>query len=160
MSTLARDEITEINEAVGKRWRSIDPLLPEPGDIKGGCGAPLVALGQDGRPIGLAVCRHQPVRADELAQTWDAATKYALTMRLPEADTLAAADDLLTQWRDHLADLPPEATADDTSATVAWPSRDVTGVLALQRHGLQPLTVIAVRRATTQVPTTATTMTW
>jgi GNAT superfamily N-acetyltransferase len=153
MSTMAHDQITEINEAVGQRWRSIDPLLPEPGDIKGGCGVPLVAAaGRNGRPTGLAVCRHQHVRADELSQTWDAATKYALTTRLPEADTLAAADDLLAQWRDHLADLPPEATADDTSATVAWPSRDVTGVLALQRHGLQPLTVIAVRRASIQVP--------
>ena len=154
MSTMAQDQITEINEAVGQRWRNIDPLLPEPGGIKGGCGTPLVAPGQDGRPTGLAVCRHQHVRADELAQTWDAVTKYALTMRLGEADTLAAVDDLLTQWRDHLANLPeaPEATDDDTSATVAWPARDVTGVLALQRHGLQPLTVIAVRRATTPVP--------
>jgi len=148
MSTMAQDEITEINEAVGKRWRSIDPLLPEPKDPPEGCGALLVAAaGKNGRPAGLAVCRHQQVRADELSQTWDAATKYALTMRLTEADTLAAADDLLTQWRDHLADLPAEARADDTSATVAWPARDVTGVLALQRHGLQPLTVIAVRRA-------------
>jgi GNAT superfamily N-acetyltransferase len=146
MSTMAQDEITEINEAVGRRWRSIDPLLPEPKGLPEGCGAPLIAVGPDGSPAGLAVCRHQHTAADSLSQTWDTATRFSLTMRLREADTRAAADDLLTQWRDHLADLPEEARADDTSATVTWPSREVTGVRALQRHGLQPITVIAVRR--------------
>ncbi len=148
MSTMAQNEITGINEAVGQRWRSIDPLLPEPGDLpKEGCGAPLEAQARNGRPAGLAVCRHQHVPADSLQQTWDAATKFSLTMRLREADTRAAVDDLLTQWHDHLADLPTEANPDDTSAVVIWPSRDVTGVLALIKHGLQPITVIAVRRA-------------
>jgi GNAT superfamily N-acetyltransferase len=151
---MTQDEITEINEAVGQRWRSIDPLLPEPKDLPEGCGIALEAAGRDGRPAGLAVCRHQHTPADSLAQTWDAATKFSLTMRLGEADTRAAADDLLTQWRDHLADLPrPETTtANDTSATVTWPSRDVTGVLALQRHGLQPVTVIAARRGRSSLP--------
>ena len=45
---------------------------------------------------------------------------------------------------DHLAGLP-EAGAGDTAAMISWPSRDVTGVNALLRHGLQALTVIAVR---------------
>jgi GNAT superfamily N-acetyltransferase len=153
MSTLAQDEITEINEAVGRRWRSIDPLLPEPKDPPEGCGAKLIAKGPSGRPAGLAVCRHQRVPADSLSQTWDAAAKFTLTMRIREADTLAAADDLLTQWRDHLKDLkdlkdlPEEARRDDKSGVVTWPSRDVTGVLTLMKHGLQPITVIAARRA-------------
>jgi len=155
MSTMTKDEITEINEAVGRRWRSIDPLLPEPTDLPEGCGTVLEATGKDGRPAGLAVCRHQHTPADSLSQTWDTATKFALTMRLHNPDTRATADDLLTKWRDHLADLPlPEqARADDTSATVTWPSRDITGVRALQRHGLQPITVIAVRRAKASLPT-------
>jgi GNAT superfamily N-acetyltransferase len=152
MSTMAQDEITEINEAVGQRWRSIDPLLPEPSDLPEGCGALLEAKGRDGLPAGLAVCRHQHVPADSLSQTWEAATKFSLTMRIREADTRAAADDLLTQWHHHLADLPEEARADDTSAVVTWPSRDVTGVLALMKHGLQPITVIAVRRAGLPTP--------
>ncbi len=151
MSTMTKDEITEINEAVGRRWRSIDPLLPEPATLPEGCGAPLTATAHDGLPAGLAVCRHQHVPADSLSQTWDAATKFTLTMRLREADTRAAADDLLIQWRDHLADLS-EAREDDTSAVVTWPSRDVTGVLALIKHGLQPITVIAVRRAGLPTP--------
>jgi len=155
MSTMAQDEITEINEAVGRRWRSIDPLLPEPSGLpKEGCGTPIKASAKDGSPAGLAVCRHQHVPADSLSQTWEAAAKFALTMRLREADTRAAADDLLTQWRDHLADLPEpeEAREDDTSAVVTWPSRDVTGIRALLKHGLQPITVIAVRRAGLPAP--------
>jgi GNAT superfamily N-acetyltransferase len=147
MGTIAQDEITEINEAVGKRWRSVDPLLPQPSGLPEGCGAPLTAAADDGRPAGLAICGHQHIPADSLAQTWDAATKFTLTVRLREPDTRPAADDLLTQWRDHLAELP-EARADDTAAVVHWPSRDVSGgLLALLRHGLQPISVIAVRPA-------------
>ena len=108
--------------------------------------APLLARGDNGRPSGLGVCRHQHVAADTLAQTWGTATKFVLSMRLRGPDIQAAADDLLTQWRDHLTG-QPEARTDDTAAIVNWPARDVTGVPALLRHGLQPLTVIAVRPA-------------
>src|SRR6266568_2286531 len=94
--------------------------------------------------INLAVCRHQHVPAGSLNQTWGAAGRFSLIPRLREADTSAALDDLLGQWRDHLAALP-EAAADDTAAMVTWPARDVSGVNALVRHGLQALTVIAVR---------------
>jgi GNAT superfamily N-acetyltransferase len=149
MPQVAQDEITDINEAVGQRWRSIDPLLPDPGDLPHGCMPPLLARGPNGtngRPAGLAVCRHQHVPADSLAQTWEAATKFTLTIRVTGNDTRPATDDLLTQWRDHLA-RQPEAKAADTAATVTWPARDVTGVLALARHGFQPVTVIAARRA-------------
>jgi GNAT superfamily N-acetyltransferase len=154
MPALARDEITELNEAVGQRWRSIDPLLPEPVDLPAGCQPnPLVAAGPGGRPTGLAVCRHQYVPADSLAQTWGTATKFVLTMRLAEPDTLPAADNLLGQWRDHLAALPEaETRADDTAAVVLWPSRDVSGVPAVLRHGLQPISVIAARPSGRPVP--------
>jgi GNAT superfamily N-acetyltransferase len=151
MSTMTQDEITEVNEAVGRRWRSIDPLLPEPTTLPEGCGPLIKATGKDGRPVGLAVCRHQQVPADSLSQTWDAAAKFTLTMRLREADTRAAADDLLIQWRGHLADLP-EAREDDTAAVVTWPSREVTGIRALMKHALQPISVIAVRRAGLPTP--------
>ncbi|HJZ24884.1 MAG TPA: hypothetical protein VJ370_01295, partial [Streptosporangiaceae bacterium] len=67
-------------------------------------------------------------------------------------DVAAAADDLITQWRTHLAG-QQQAYADDTAAIVNCPSRDVTGVPALLRHGLQPLTVIAVRPAGRPSPT-------
>ncbi len=54
MPSLVQDEITEINAAVSRRWRSIDPLLPEPSDLPAACRPnPLVAAGPDGRPNGL-----------------------------------------------------------------------------------------------------------
>jgi GNAT superfamily N-acetyltransferase len=159
MPSMAREEINEINKAVGQRWRSIDPLLPDPGDLPEGCRPPLVATGKagkdgkDGRPAGMAVCHHQYLPADSLAQTWSTATRFVLTMRLAEPDTRATADDLLGQWRDHLAGLPgKQAAADDTAAVVTWPARDVSGVRALLSHGLQPYAVIAVRPAGRPVP--------
>ena len=151
MTWVARDQVAEINQAVGRRWQGLDLLLPEPGGLPDGCLPPLVAVGPDGRPAGLGVCYHRDVPADSLAQTWNAATMFVLTMRLREPDTLAAADDLLAQWRDHLAGLPG-AAADDTAAVVEWPARDVTGVLALLRHGLQPFAVIAARPAGRPTP--------
>jgi len=146
MPWIVREAVDDINQAVGRRWRGLDPLLPEPNGLPEGCMAPLLAAGENGRPAGLGVCRHQHVPAESLAQTWNAAAKFVLTLRLREPDARAATDDLLTQWRGHLAGLP-EAAAEDTAAVVNWPARDVTGVLALSRHGLQPMTVIAARPA-------------
>lgn len=146
MPWVIRDVVDDINKAVTRRWRHLDPLLPEPSDLPEGCMAPLLALGDNSRPSGLGVCRHQHVAADTLAQTWGAATKFVLSMRLRGPDIQTAADDLLTQWRDHVS-AQPEAKTDDTAAIVNWPARDVTGVLALLRHGLQPMSVIAVRPA-------------
>jgi GNAT superfamily N-acetyltransferase len=154
MPWVIRDAVNDLNKVVARRWQSLDPLLPEPNDLPEGCTAPFLAAGGDGRPAGLGICRHQHVPADTLAQTWGAATKFVLTLRLREPDTQAAADDLLNQWRDHLQG-QKEAQADDTAAVVNWPSRDVTGILALQRHGLQPMTVIAARPAGRPVPADA-----
>jgi GNAT superfamily N-acetyltransferase len=144
MPWVIRDVVDDINKAVTKRWRHLDPLLPERSDLPEGCMPPLLARGDNSRPSGLGVCRHEYVAADTLAQTWGAATKFVLSMRLRGPDIQAAAGDLLTQWRDHLTS-QAEARKDDTAAIVNWPARDVTGVPALLRHGLQPLTVIAVR---------------
>ena len=144
MPWVIRDVVKDINKAVARRWQELDPLLPEPSDLPEGCMAPLLSIGDSGRPSGLGVCRHQHVPADTLAQTWGAATRFVLTMRLREADTRPAADDLLTQWHAHLK-TQPEAREDDTAAIINWPARDVTGVPALLRHGLRPVTVIALR---------------
>ena len=151
MPWVIRDVVDDINKAVTRRWQGLDPLLPEPNDLPEGCMAPLLSIGDSGRPAGLGVCRHQHVPADTLGQTWGAATRFVLTTRLREADTRPALDDLLTQWRGHL-ETQDEASQDDTAAIVNWPARDVTGVQALLGHGLQPMTVIAARPARRPFP--------
>jgi GNAT superfamily N-acetyltransferase len=133
-----------VDRAAGERWRSADPLLPAPDDLAEGCAPPFTVTGQDGLPAGYAVCRHRYLPDTSLEQTWGARTRYVLTPRLAGQDTYAALDSLLTQWRDHLAGIPAVA-GDDTAALLIWPARDTTGVRALLKHGLQPMSVIAAR---------------
>jgi GNAT superfamily N-acetyltransferase len=146
MPWVVRDAVDEINRAVGRRWQGLDRLLPPRAELPEGCAAPFVAAGANGRPAGLAACRHERVKAGTLNQTWGTADRFSLIARLREADTSAALDDLVGQWRDHLAALPGTG-AGDTAAMITWPARDVSGVTTLLRHGLQPITVIAVRPA-------------
>ncbi|HEX4834080.1 MAG TPA: GNAT family N-acetyltransferase, partial [Trebonia sp.] len=134
----------DINRAVARRWQAIDPLLPDPAGLPTGCGAPLVVNGAGGRAVGVGVCVHHHVPPESLNQTWGAAERFLLTARVTGQDTYPSADALLSQWRDHLAGIQA-AWGEDTSAGISWPSRDITGVRALLRHGLQPLTVIAAR---------------
>jgi GNAT superfamily N-acetyltransferase len=144
MPWVVRDAVDDISRAVGRRWQGLDPWLPPRAELPGGCAAPFVAAGTNGRPAGLAVCRHEHVPDGTLNQTWGAAGRFSLILRV--RDTATAVDDLLGQWRVHLAGLP-EAGAGDSAAMISWPSRDITAVNALLRHGMQPLTVIAVRSA-------------
>jgi len=144
MPWVVREAVRDVNRAVGRRWHAIDPLLPDPGTLPTGCGEPLVVTGDNGRLAALGVCVHQHVPPQSLNQTWGAADRFTLVPRLPGQDIAAAADLLLTQWRDHLAGVGA-TRGPDTSASVVWPSMDITGVHALLRHGLQPLTVIAAR---------------
>ena len=146
MPWVVRDAVDEINRAVGRRWQGLDRLLPPTAELPEGCAAPFVTTGANGRPAGLAACRHEHVPAGTLHQTWGTAHRFSLIARLREADTSAALDDLLGQWRDHLSSLPGTG-ADDTAAMITWPARDVSGVNTLLRHALQPITVIAVRPA-------------
>jgi GNAT superfamily N-acetyltransferase len=144
MPWVVRDAVRDINRMVGRRWQAIDPLLPDPAALPAGCGAPLVVNGDNGRMTGLGVCVHHHIPAESLNQTWGAADRFTLVPRLAGQDVGATAGLLLTQWRDHLAGTGA-ARGPDTSASVVWPSLDITGVSALLRHGLQPLTVIAAR---------------
>jgi len=144
MPWVVRDAVRDINRTVARRWQAIDPLLPDPAALPTGCGAPLVVNGDNGRLAGLGVCVHHHVPADSLNQTWGAADRFTLVPRLAGQDVAAPAGVLVSQWRDHLAGVAAACGA-DTSATVVWPSSDITGIQALLSHGLQPLTVIAAR---------------
>jgi len=144
MPWVVREAVRDINRAVGRRWHAIDPLLPDPSTLPAGCGEPLVVTGDNGRVAGLGVCVHQHIPPQSLNQTWGAADRFTLVPRLPGQDVEGAADALLAQWRDHLGGVGA-TRGPDTSSSVVWPSLDITGVRALLRHGLQPLTVIAAR---------------
>ena len=146
MTRLVHDALGEVNGVTGRRQLSLDPLLPDPGDPPEGCSPPLIASGHDGRPAGFGVCGHHSIPAGSLDQTWGMATRFVLTVRLREPDTLPAMDLLLAQWREHLSGLQ-EAAAADTAAMITWPSRETSGVRALLGHGMQPIEVIAARPA-------------
>jgi GNAT superfamily N-acetyltransferase len=144
MPWVVREAVRDINRAVGRRWHAIDPLLPDPATLPAGCGEPLVVTGENGRLVGLGVCVHQHIPPQSLNQTWGAADRFTLVPRLAGPDVAAPASQLLVQWRDHLAGIGA-TRGPDTSASVVWPSLDITGVRSLLGHGLQPLTVIAAR---------------
>lgn len=91
MPWVIRDVIHDVNKAVGQRWQALDPLLPAPADLPEGCQPPFLAGGLGVRPAGLGVCHHRHEPADSLAQTWGAATKFVLTMRLRDPETEADA---------------------------------------------------------------------
>jgi hypothetical protein len=131
-------------EATARRWRAVDPLLPRPGGATGGCGAELVAAGQDGRPAGVAACEHSEGVPGSLDMTWSAARTFRLTALVADGDVASGLDILLSRWRDHL-DRVHGADGPDSAAVVTWPSRDVAGPAALLRHGLAPLAGVAVR---------------
>ena len=144
MPWVVREAVRDINRAVGRRWHSLDPLLPDPATLPAGCGEPIVVSGRGGRLSGLGVCVHQHIPPQSLNQTWGAADRFTLVPRLAGPDVTASTGLLLAQWRDHLAGVGA-ARGPDTSASVVWPSLDITGVQGLLRHGLQPITVIAAR---------------
>jgi len=144
MPWVVRESVRDLNRAVGRRWHALDPLLPDPATLPAGCGEPLVVNGDGRRMTGLGVCVHQHIPPESLNQTWGAADRFTLVPRLAGPDVAAPAGQLLAQWRDHLAAVGA-ARGPDTSASVVWPSLDITGVQALLRHGLAPVTVIAAR---------------
>ena len=133
MPWVVREAVRDVNRAVGRRWHAIDPLLPDPATLPSGCGEPLVVTGDNGRIAGLGVCVHQHIPPQSLNQTWGAADRFTLVPRLPGQDIGGSADLLLAQWRDHLAGVGA-ARGPDTSASVVWPSLDITGVQALLKH--------------------------
>jgi GNAT superfamily N-acetyltransferase len=145
MSAVAGDTGSRVSAAVARRWETIDPLLPVP-SRPAGCGREFAVPAPGGPPAAMGTCEHWAGTPGTLEMSWGAARRFRFTPLIAGADVTGGLDQLLSQWREHLAGLP-EAAAEDTAAVVTWPSRDIDGVKALLRHGLAPLAVIAVRPA-------------
>jgi GNAT superfamily N-acetyltransferase len=144
--------IASLGESVRRRWGRADPLLPEPDPAPHeGCAEPLAVRGRDGTLAAAGACAHLRPPADSLSLAWSMAATFRLSAWVAGAHAGQPLDDLLSLWREHLARLPG-ARLDDTAAVVEWPSRDMTGVRALLRHGLQPLTILAARPAGRPTP--------
>jgi GNAT superfamily N-acetyltransferase len=146
VSAVSQDPASSVLPEVARRWRALDPLLPDPAPPPAECGVRLVVTGADGQPAAGGACEHWEGGPDELDLAWGAARRFQLTAWAPGQDVASAMDQLLSRWRDHLAGLP-ETALPDTAAVVTWPSRDVAGIAALVRHGLAPFGVVAARTA-------------
>ena len=148
--------LADVLHSAAGRWRRIDPLLPDPKPpADAGCGAELAVPAANGRIAAVGWCRHHELRPEAAELAWGAATQFWLTAQVAgdpaEPGIGAGLDELLVCWRAHLA-ADPATAGKDTQAAVRWPSRDIGGVRALMRHGLQPLTVTAARSAGRAVP--------
>jgi GNAT superfamily N-acetyltransferase len=146
VSSISSDALSSLQDDVRARWHLLDPLLPAPASLRAGCGAELVVIGPGGTVRAAGSCVHWAGQADSLAVTWGAARQYQLTALVAGPDVREGLDELLSRWRAHLAE-QPDTAAGDCAAVVTWPSRDVTGVLPLVRHGLAPMAVVAARDA-------------
>jgi GNAT superfamily N-acetyltransferase len=131
---------------VARRWRPIDPLLPDPVAPAPGCGAEFLVAGPDGAPAAHGTCDHWHVPPESLDLSWGAAVRFQLQAQIAGPDVAGQLDRMLSLWRDHLAEVP-DSGVQDTAAVVTWPSRDVDGVATLVRRGFTPMAVIAARPA-------------
>ena len=126
-----------------ERFARLDRVLPpapspEPGEL-------ISAALPDGTRVA-GVVAHTAVGPDTPPWLWSAADTYELQPLIGHAGA-AGMDALLRAFRHWLDRVGDRGV--DTASTVVWPSRDVDCTRVLLDHGLQPLTVTAVRRPTT-----------
>src|SRR5579863_400018 len=157
MPASGTESFAELGRKAAARLTALDPLLPDSvdlpadpapvsGDRADGCGTVFAASGDDGVVCALGQCSHWTGEPGSTSLIWSSARQFLLNPVLAGPDPAAALDDLISQWRDHLAKVP-EAEEDDTAAVIRWASRDVEGIRVLRRHGLTPQTVIGARVA-------------
>jgi GNAT superfamily N-acetyltransferase len=144
------DTASGVVAQVARRWRQIDPLLPAAGPAAPDCGTTLVVGGHDAA-VAVGRCEHWTAEPGSVELSWGAARRFQLSAAVADPDVTGRLGQLLALWREHLAAQP--GTGDpDTAAVVNWPSRDVDGIAALLRHGLDPLEVLAARTAPRRPP--------
>jgi GNAT superfamily N-acetyltransferase len=145
------DAVAALAGAISTRWQAADPLLPDLSALQpgAGCGARFIVTGAGGLPVAAGSCEHWHGAPDSLDLTWGAARRFQLTAHAGGPDVAAALDELLAQWRAHLAS-QPGADDPDSAAVISWPSRDIDGVATLLRRGFAPRGVVAACTARRQ----------
>ncbi|MFC3996610.1 GNAT family N-acetyltransferase [Nocardiopsis sediminis] len=133
------------------RWRAVDPLLPTPSHPRPGAYPLLTVSDEVGRPVATGTMRYSWYQPGEVGRTWGVPDQHWLTPIVGGPEPGRALDSLLTSWRDQLGELP-SGTGSESAAQLTWPARDIIGVLPLQRHGLLPHSVLAVRQQRRGVP--------
>ena len=113
-----RQGLGDASQADGRSKDATAPSAPS-----GGCGAELSVTGPDGQPTVIGFCEHWHEGPGSMKLTWGAARRFRLTAHAAGPAAAGALGELLSRWQAHLA-AEPEAGADDTAATVMWPSRD------------------------------------
>ncbi|MFD6951243.1 acetyltransferase [Nocardiopsis sp. TSRI0078] len=137
--------------SAAQRWAAADPLLPEPVNFAPNSYPLLTVSDEDGRAVAAGTMHYTWYQPGEVGRIWGVPDQHWLTPIVGGPDPGRALDSLLTSWRDQLEDLPT-GTGSESAALVSWPARDVCGIIPLQRHGLQPYTVLAARQRRRGVP--------
>lgn len=120
------------------RFAAADPLVPAPPGIPDG--ELLTAATASGEQVAgvLQTKTHAPGTLDLL---WSAKRVWQL-FPFPGETGAEGVDALLRAWR-HRMDA--ESPGPDSACTVTWPSRDAPAIGAFLRHGMVPISVLAIR---------------
>ncbi|WP_312868910.1 GNAT family N-acetyltransferase [Amycolatopsis pithecellobii] len=122
------------------RFAAADPLVPvPPGPPDGELLAAATTAGEQVAAV-LQTKTYAPGTLDLL---WSAQRVWQL-FPYPGKSGTEGMDALLRAWR-HRMDA--ESPGPDSSCTVTWPSRDAAAIHAFLRHGMVPISVLAIRTA-------------
>lgn len=120
-----------------------DLLPPEEGDV-------ITAALPDGRRVAGVVIMSTAAEGTPHS-LWSARQTWELFPLVGDTGW-AGMEALLRAFRRWLDRLGADLIGADTACIVSWPSRDIEATRAFLDHGLQPLTVIAVRPVTADKP--------
>lgn len=137
--------------SVARRWSELDPLLPDPSHPRQSSYPLLTVTDTRGKPAATGTMHYSWYQPGEVGRTWGVPDQHWLTPVVGGPDPEGALDSLLSSWREQLEQLPT-GTGSESAALLTWPSRDISGIRPMQRHGLQPFTVLAARRHRRGVP--------
>ncbi|PRX98639.1 GNAT family N-acetyltransferase [Allonocardiopsis opalescens] len=144
LATGRAENVDRLVEEVGRRWRERDRLLPAPGRPRPEDEHVIYVRDTGGTVRATGTMQRSVLEPGDSGLTWGVRDQHWLTPLVGGADPAATLDTLLSMWREQLY-MVPERGDPETAAAVTWPSRDVTGISALRRHGLQPYGVVAAR---------------